>query len=79
MAWRNAHKIPLIGVFILEAIVVVCLGLVTYSSPGSTASASAGLLWLCWILAAVVLAMLCRLAWQIWTGRHQTRLDTKRR
>ena len=78
MAGRHARKIPLIGVLILGAFVLVRLGLMTYWSVGSADSHSGTRLLLYWILAMTVLAMLCRFAWQMWTGRHKTRWETER-
>lgn len=78
MAWRHARKLPLIGVFLLGAIVLTRLSLMTYWSLGSVDSFSVARLSLFWVLALIAFAMLARFAWQIWTGRHQTRLDIER-
>ena len=79
MSWRHSHKIPLIAVCTLAVFVLVRLCLMTYWSLGSADSYSSARLSLYWILALIVLAMLFRFAWQIWTGRHQTRWDAEQR
>jgi hypothetical protein len=78
MAWKHARKIPLIGVVILAAVVLTRLSLMTFWSFDSVESTAPARLVLFWILAVVALAMLSRFAWQIWTGRHQSRWGIER-
>lgn len=73
MAAKLLHKLPLLGVALLAAVVLVRLGLMTWWSLGDGGPAFDTRLWLYWILAVAVLVMLFRFAWQLWTGRHRSR------
>jgi hypothetical protein len=79
MSWRNTRKVPLIGVVILAALVLTRLSLMTFWSIDSVDAASPARLGLYWILAIIVLVMLSRFAWQIWTGRHRTGWNNEQR
>ena len=73
-AWRHSRGIQLGGIGVLAGIVLLRLGLMTYWSLGSISYAHSGArLLLAWCLGVVVLAMLWRFAWQIYTGRHRTK------
>lgn len=74
LAWRHSRGVLLGGIGLLAVVVLVRLGLMTYWSLGGIGYAiSGGRLLLAWCLGLVVLAMLSRFAWHIFTDRHGTK------